>query len=86
MLLKELAKVLDLNNENVQLFEGDEIERCNCLINYSAMNVDQKVNCDFCEVIKVEMGIVNGVDDKPTLNILIKGCQFERRRNESINL
>ena len=72
MLLKELSKVLDLSSDDVVLFSGDEIARYNCIGNYADQRVDSKVHYDFCEVLKVELGIVKGVDDKATLNILIK--------------
>lgn len=72
MLLKELSKVLDLSSDDVVLFSGDEIASFNCVGNYADQRVDARVHYNFCEVVKIEMGIVKGVDDKATLNILIK--------------
>lgn len=72
MLLKELGKVLDLNDESVILYSGDEIAKYNCVGNYADQRVDSRVHYDFSEVAKIEMSIVKGVDDKATLNVLIK--------------
>lgn len=72
MILNDLESVIDLYNEKVCLFSGDEIIRHNYLGNFDNFNIDNKVDCNFCEVIEISCGVVNGVSDEPTLNILLK--------------